>query len=120
MQRHENESFAAYKQRRADENFKTSRINHKTKGGSISSREKQRDAAKSAGTRLGGYGENLRSAMNRNIPVEPSRRRANERAFAKRIASSAPQIQPVSARQQRIQRKNLNRLLKLQREQAAA
>lgn len=52
MQRHENESFADYKTRRANSNAAVKRINQKAKGGNISSREKarsERDNSKHAG-----------------------------------------------------------------------
>lgn len=62
MQRHENESFDAYKARRANSNAAVKRINQKTKGGTIGSREKarsERDNSKHAGA----YGRNLAASF---------------------------------------------------------
>lgn len=119
MQRKENQSFASYKNDRAAAQAAEKHSKKMARGGVESSRSKQRSAAKAAGNRLGGYGEILRHALNDRVPAVPSSRRANERAFARRIASSKPDAKPVSARQQRIQRKNFNRLLKIQRESEA-
>lgn len=63
MQRHENESFDAYKARRANSNAAVRRINHDAKsGGKIGSREKarsDRDNSKHAGA----YGRNLAASF---------------------------------------------------------
>lgn len=119
MQRKENQSFASYKNDRATAQAVEKHAKKMARGGTIGSREALRDNMKQNGKRLGGYGENVRNALNFRVPVDASQRRANERAFARRIAASKPEAKPVSARQQRIQRKNLNRLIKLQREAEA-
>lgn len=120
MQRKENQSFASYKNERAAAQAAEKLAKKMARGGTISSREALRDVQKQNGKRLGGYGENVRSALNLRVSVDATQRRANERAFARRIAASKSEVKPVSARQQRIQRKNFNRLLKLQREMEAS
>lgn len=62
MQRHENESFDAYKIRRANSNAAVRRINDDAKGGSVGSREKfrrERDNSKYAGA----YGRDIIAAF---------------------------------------------------------
>ena len=89
------------------------------KGGTRTSREIMRDKQRANGTKLGGYGEDVRRALNQRVPFHPSQRRAAERAFAKRIASSRLAPKPKSARQERMARKLANRITKAQRERAA-
>lgn len=85
MQRHENESFAAYKVRRANSNAAVKRINRDTKGGPIGSREKQRrdrDNSKHAGA----YGRDLIAAA------------AQRRLTPKRLATHNAYVERMQAR----------------------
>ncbi len=59
MKRNDNESFANYKLRRADENMRIKKINAETKSSGASSRETLRNAMRNAGTLIGTYGANL-------------------------------------------------------------
>jgi len=59
MQRNENESFDAYKARRAASNLAVKLINKGTKGGTVSARAKLRDALRDAGKLRGLYGANI-------------------------------------------------------------
>ena len=84
MQRHENESFDAYKARRANSNAAVKRINRESKSGPVGSREKQRrdrDNSKHAGS----YGRNLMaaSAQKRATPS----RLATHNAYVERMQS---------------------------------
>lgn len=92
----------------------------KLKGGTRTAREVLRDEQRANGTKLGGYGENVRRALNQRAPFHPSQRRAAERAFAKRIAASQTAPKPKSARQERMARKLANRIAKAKHERAAA
>src|SRR6185369_2806239 len=48
------------------------------KGGTRTSREIMRDEQRANGTKLGGYGEDVRRALNQRAPFHPSQRRAAE------------------------------------------
>lgn len=119
MQRKETQSFATYKEERAAAQAAEKFAKKMARGGTVSSREQLRNNLKANGKLKGVYGEGVRRALNNRASCWAPTRRKNERAFARRIAVSTPEAKPVSARQQRIQRKNFNRLLKLQREAEA-
>lgn len=85
MERKPDESFADYKERRAIANRAVKRINEDSRGGSVTSRQKQRqerDNSKHAGA----YGENLRAAF------------AKWRATVARLATHTAYLASMEAR----------------------
>lgn len=86
MQRHENESFAAYQARRANSNAAVKRINHRAKsGGTTGSREtarRERDNSKHAGA----FGRSLMSSW------------ASKRVTAYRLKKHADYLARMEAR----------------------
>jgi hypothetical protein len=92
MQRKENESFEAYRARRAVANAETKHINHSARrGGATTSRQQLRSKSKPKGT----YGANIiRALANRNITNERLKKHAaHVKHMAARKASRTGQAQ---------------------------
>ena len=79
MQRNHNESFEAYKSRRAESNLAVTMINALTRGGAESSRSTQRRAARNAPNKtprgIKGMASSHRSPMGRDIAASMAAKR---------------------------------------------
>jgi len=96
MQRNENETFDAYKVRRAASNLAVKNINAESRGGSESSRSKQRQAARDAQKKtprgIKGMASSHRSPMGRDIAASFAAKRltmARQHSHAMHLAHIA-------------------------------